>query len=159
MGPNKRGLSAALMDKLRIKYGEGGLLHYGQGKWYPGEQLPRWSLNLFWRKDGEPIWTHPELLADEKRDYGATEVEAQQAARRRGEAARPRPEVRVPRLRRPLGITFGASASCRATSTRSMHDWPTRSSATASARSSRRGSTRSSGTGSRLRATHAIRSP
>ncbi len=76
MGPNKRGLSAALMDKLRIKYGEGGLLHYGQGKWYPGEQLPRWSLNLFWRKDGEPIWTHPELFADEKRDYGVTEVEA-----------------------------------------------------------------------------------
>lgn len=76
MGPTKRGLSAALMDKLRIKYGEGGLLHYGQGKWYPGEQLPRWSLNLFWRKDGEPIWTHPELFADEKRDYGATEVEA-----------------------------------------------------------------------------------
>lgn len=76
MGPTKRGLSAALMDKLRVKYGEGGLLHYGQGKWYPGEQLPRWSLNLFWRKDGEPIWTHPELIADEKRDYGATEVEA-----------------------------------------------------------------------------------
>jgi len=76
MGPTKRGLSAALMDKLRIKYGEGGLLHYGQGKWYPGEQLPRWSLNLFWRKDGEPIWTQPELFADEKRDYGATEVEA-----------------------------------------------------------------------------------
>jgi uncharacterized protein (DUF2126 family)/transglutaminase-like putative cysteine protease len=76
MGPTKRLLSAALMDKLRLKYGDGGLLHYGQGKWYPGEQLPRWSLNLFWRKDREPVWTHPELFADEKKDYGATEAHA-----------------------------------------------------------------------------------
>ena len=76
MGPTKRLLSAELMDKLRRKYGAAGLLHYGQGKWYPGEQLPRGSLNLFWRKDGEPVWTHPELFADEKRDDGVTEVQA-----------------------------------------------------------------------------------
>jgi len=76
MGPTKRILSADLMDKLRAKYGEGGLLHYGQGKWYPGEQLPRWSLNLFWRKDKQPVWTHPELFASEHKDYGVTEVEA-----------------------------------------------------------------------------------
>ncbi|HEY8710182.1 MAG TPA: transglutaminase family protein, partial [Burkholderiaceae bacterium] len=76
MGPTKRVLSADLMDKLRARYGEGGLLHCGQGKWYPGEQLPRWSLNLFWRKDKEPVWTHPELFASEHKDYGATEVHA-----------------------------------------------------------------------------------
>ena len=76
MGPTKRLLSADLMDKLRLKYGEGGLLHFGQGKWYPGEQLPRWSLNLFWRKDGEPVWTHPELFADEHQDYQADESHA-----------------------------------------------------------------------------------
>jgi uncharacterized protein (DUF2126 family)/transglutaminase-like putative cysteine protease len=76
MGPTKRILSADLMDKLRAKYGDGGLLHYGQGKWYPGEQLPRWSLNLFWRKDKEPVWTHPELFASEHKDYGATAVHA-----------------------------------------------------------------------------------
>ena len=76
MGPTKRILSADLMDKLRAKYGEGGLLHYGQGKWYPGEQLPRWSLNLFWRKDKEAVWMHPELFASEHKDYGVTEVEA-----------------------------------------------------------------------------------
>jgi uncharacterized protein (DUF2126 family) len=78
MGPTKRLLSADLMDKLRAKYGDGGLLHYGQGKWYPGEQLPRWSLNLFWRKDGEPIWANPELFASEHHDYGLTEAKAQQ---------------------------------------------------------------------------------
>jgi uncharacterized protein (DUF2126 family) len=76
MGPTKRLLSAELMDKLRQKYGRGGLLHFGQGKWYPGEQLPRWSLNLFWRKDGEPVWEHPELFADEHRDDGVTEQQA-----------------------------------------------------------------------------------
>jgi uncharacterized protein (DUF2126 family)/transglutaminase-like putative cysteine protease len=76
MGPTKRILSADLMDKLRAKYGQGGLLHYGQGKWYPGEQLPRWSLNLYWRKDKEAIWTHPELFANEHKDYHATDIEA-----------------------------------------------------------------------------------
>ena len=76
MGPTKRLLSADLMDRLRAKYGDGGLLHYGQGKWYPGEQLPRWSLNLFWRKDREPVWNHPELFASEHKDYGATEAHA-----------------------------------------------------------------------------------
>jgi uncharacterized protein (DUF2126 family) len=76
MGPTKRLLSADLMDRLRRKYGDGGLLHYGQGKWYPGEQLPRWSLNLFWRRDGEPIWSHPGLFADERKDYGVGEGQA-----------------------------------------------------------------------------------
>lgn len=76
LGPTKRSLSAELMDKLRRKYGQGGLLHYGQGKWYPGEQLPRWSLNLFWRKDREPIWSHPELFASERQGYGVTEAQA-----------------------------------------------------------------------------------
>ena len=76
LGPTKRVLAADLLDKLRLKYGEGGLLHYGQGKWYPGEQLPRWSLNLFWRKDREPVWTHPELFADEHADGLVTEAQA-----------------------------------------------------------------------------------
>ena len=72
MGPTKRILSVELMDRLRRKYGQGGLLHFGQGKWYPGEQLPRWSLNLYWRKDGEPIWRNPALFADEHVDSGAS---------------------------------------------------------------------------------------
>ena len=72
MGPTKRLLGASLLDKLRAEYAPDGLRHYGQGKWYPGEQLPRWSLNIFWRKDGEPLWLNPNLVADETTDYGVT---------------------------------------------------------------------------------------
>jgi uncharacterized protein (DUF2126 family) len=71
MGPNKRRLAAELFHRLRAHYAPHGLVHFGQGKWYPGEQLPRWSLNCFWRKDGEPIWQDPVLYADETRYYGA----------------------------------------------------------------------------------------
>ena len=56
LGPNKRRLAAEVYHRLRARYGAKGLVHFGQGKWYPGEQLPRWSLNCFWRDDGEPIW-------------------------------------------------------------------------------------------------------
>ncbi|HEY2562014.1 MAG TPA: transglutaminase family protein, partial [Caldimonas sp.] len=82
MGPTKRVLSGELMDRLRKHYGAGGLLHAGQGKWYPGEQLPRWSLNLFWRKDGVPIWHDPALAADEREDSGATTAKAREFLRR-----------------------------------------------------------------------------
>ncbi len=76
MGPTKRILGASLLDKLRHEYAPQGLRHYGQGKWYPGEQLPRWSLNIFWRKDGEPLWLNPNLVADESIDYGVTDEDA-----------------------------------------------------------------------------------
>ncbi|ANQ84771.1 hypothetical protein dqs_1727 [Azoarcus olearius] len=74
MGPNKKRLASDLYDRLAAKYGPQGLVHYGQGKWYPGEQLPRWSLNCFWRKDGEPMWTRRDLIADESRPGGATDI-------------------------------------------------------------------------------------
>ena len=56
MGPDKRRLAIEVYNRLKQKYAPQGLSHFGQGKWYPGEQLPRWSLNCFWRRDGEPIW-------------------------------------------------------------------------------------------------------
>ncbi len=66
LGPTKRGLAAELMHKLSSRYAPGGFLHFGQGKWYPGEQLPRWSLSAYWRKDGLSCWSNPALLADER---------------------------------------------------------------------------------------------
>ncbi len=71
LGPSKRLRAAELFHRLRRQYAPQGLAHFGQGKWYPGEQLPRWALNCFWRKDGQPIWQDPALLADENRHYGA----------------------------------------------------------------------------------------
>jgi uncharacterized protein (DUF2126 family)/transglutaminase-like putative cysteine protease len=65
LGPTKRHYGARLFHRLKEKYAPQGLAHFGQGKWYPGEQLPRWSLNCLWRRDGEPIWTHPEFIAHE----------------------------------------------------------------------------------------------
>ncbi len=77
LGPNKRRLAAQLYHRLREKYAPQGLVHFGQGKWYPGEPLPRWSLNCFWRRDGEPIWQDDSLIADEQTDYAATDATAQ----------------------------------------------------------------------------------
>lgn len=69
-GAQKRKLAGALVRRLRDSFAPGGLLYFGQGKWYPGEPLPRWQLACFWRKDGKPVWRNPELLADENKDYG-----------------------------------------------------------------------------------------
>ena len=66
LGPTKRLFATDLVNRLRAHYGQGGFLHFGQGKWYPGEQLPRWALNICWRADGEPCWHDPALFTDER---------------------------------------------------------------------------------------------
>ena len=55
-GEHKRALAMNLTEKLQNEFASNGLLHFGQGKWYPGEALPRWQYSLYWRKDGEPLW-------------------------------------------------------------------------------------------------------
>ena len=81
VGPDKRRLSETLIKKLRNRFGQGGLLHYGQGKWYPGESLPRWALACYWRKDGIPIWEDAGLIADIDEDYGYTPQDARNFVR------------------------------------------------------------------------------
>lgn len=68
LGDDKRDRGIRLIEALKERYGNGGFLHFGQGKWYPGEQLPRWALSLYWRKDGLPCWPHSQWLATEKAD-------------------------------------------------------------------------------------------
>lgn len=76
LGPTKRGYATELLDRLRKEYGAGGFVHMGQGKWYPGEQLPRWALSAFWRTDGQPCWHDPSLLADEREPARYTSEDA-----------------------------------------------------------------------------------
>lgn len=82
VGPDKRRISEALLRRMRARFAPGGLLHFGQGKWYPGESLPRWAYGCYWRRDGIPIWHDETLFADEKESYGHTEIEAERFIRR-----------------------------------------------------------------------------
>ena len=70
LGEEKEKLGSNLLKRLATAFANGGLLHYSQGKWYPGEILPRWAMHCTWRKDKQPLWQDAELLADPKEDQG-----------------------------------------------------------------------------------------
>src|SRR5262249_15295108 len=64
LSPKKRELAETLLRRLAREFAPGSFLHFGQGKWYPGEPLPRWALGAWWRTDGKPLWRDPALIAD-----------------------------------------------------------------------------------------------
>ena len=80
-GADKRELAYALTTKLKKAFAPRGFIHQGQGKWYPGEPIPRWQYAIYWRTDGQPLWKNEDLLADPTRDYQATATTAKRFGR------------------------------------------------------------------------------
>ncbi|MGC9417635.1 MAG: DUF2126 domain-containing protein [Rhodovulum sp.] len=101
VGPMKRGLADRLIRRLRDRFAPGGFLHYGQGKWYPGETLPRWTFSLYWRKDGKPIWKNPDLIAEEEADTDATVEAAGRLLRGMAERLGVDPDLALPAYEDP----------------------------------------------------------
>jgi uncharacterized protein (DUF2126 family)/transglutaminase-like putative cysteine protease len=73
----KRALAYDLIFRLRNEFGPQGMIHFGQGKWYPGEPLPRWQYALYYRKDQYPVWKNFHLIAKEKQEkkYGPSDAQ------------------------------------------------------------------------------------
>lgn len=102
VGPAKRRLSGELVKRLRRRFASGGLLHYGQGKWYPGEPLPRWALACLWRADGQPLWHDEELIANEDKNYGHTYRDAHRFTERLAVKLGVDPQWLVPAFEDPV---------------------------------------------------------
>ena len=81
LGPTKRLRAADVLFRLKNRFSHGAFVHFGQGKWYPGEQLPRWALNCYWRNDGQPAWTDASHFADELHPAGHTSADAERFIR------------------------------------------------------------------------------
>ena len=69
LGDEKRKKAVELLFKLREKFTKGGVLQFGQGKWYGGESLPRWAFACVWRRDGEAIWEDRNLISNDYENY------------------------------------------------------------------------------------------
>lgn len=104
VGENKRRLAGALLRRLAKRFANAPLLHYGQGKWYPGEPLPRWALSAYWRRDGFPMWQDEQWLADDRKDYGFTHTHANRFLGRLAKLLEIDPSYVVPAYEDPVPL-------------------------------------------------------
>ena len=100
-GPTKRALAHDLIRRLKNRFAPGGMLHFGQGKWYPGEPLPRWSFALYWRRDGKPVWQDDSLIAWETADHAPDVATAAAFMRGIAERLEVEPEAALPAYEDP----------------------------------------------------------
>ncbi|HEX7761714.1 MAG TPA: transglutaminase family protein, partial [Caulobacteraceae bacterium] len=98
-GPTKPVIAEQLLHRLKDRFGAGGMLHHGQGKWYPGEPLPRWALGLYWRRDGKPVWR---VDPEKGRHRPATTADALGLVRRLAARLGVDPELALPAREDPL---------------------------------------------------------
>lgn len=86
LGGDKKALAKDMLYRLKDRFATGALHMFTQGKWYPGEILPRWAMPVVWRADGVPVWTNPKQLADPDTDLGHTLDDAKEFLTTLGEA-------------------------------------------------------------------------
>ena len=99
-GPEKRALANDLAVRLFADFAPGGLIQRSQGKWYPGEPLPRWQIGLH--------------LADRRRAAVDRSGAAGRPVRRRHRPTRTRPR-RAEQIARLVTARLRAAGrrSCR----------------------------------------------
>jgi uncharacterized protein (DUF2126 family)/transglutaminase-like putative cysteine protease len=101
LGEHKRARATELIRRLRDRFAPDGLLHFGQGKWYPGESLPRWAFALYWRGDGQPLWREARLVATDGRANANIE-DARQFAASLAETLGVEPDLAQPAYEDPV---------------------------------------------------------
>ena len=101
-GPSKRRLAGDLLKRIRDQFAPGALLHFGQGKWYPGESLPRWAFTCYWRTDGVPLWEQQQWCGEPDADYGFTHGDAQVFAEHLAQRLQVGPEHLIAAYEDPL---------------------------------------------------------
>ncbi|MDF1681568.1 transglutaminase family protein [Ponticaulis sp.] len=109
VGPEKRTYADQLIRRLKKKYAPNGLLTHGQGKWYPGEPLPRWAFTVYWRNDGEPLWRNPDLIQKEEEPASFTSEDAAVLAQTIATRLDLAPECAQPIYEDPAEIVLGES--------------------------------------------------
>jgi len=102
VGGPKRELASALTKRLAAAFATGALIHHGQGKWYPGEPLPRWQIGVYWRTDGQPLWRDAGLLADPTQTGASRIADAAKLMTAIGDALGLPDDVRYPVYEDPL---------------------------------------------------------